>query len=69
MKTITKEPTDFQVVNVMQNCGGAFARQLAVLWLNADRQDRTRIQCTWSDVWERYLAVARDQITDQNKNG
>lgn len=50
-------PTDYEIVQTMEQRGGSFARTLAGLWHCADLVNRARIKATWGDYFTKYAEM------------
>lgn len=58
--------SSFKIASCMIAMGGSFVKALGSALLNADSENRAKIQATWPDYWEEYsqmviLKEARDQ--------
>ena len=56
--TIEQQREDWQVVQAMKHWGGGFVKQLATLFLHADKDNQRRIREAWPEYWAEYAAHA-----------
>lgn len=43
-----------ETLDKMQKYGGSFVRQLAVLWIIADQENRDKIEAAFGDIFDKY---------------
>lgn len=51
-----------QAVKEMSERGGSFAKNLASLWRIADSDNKSRIETTWADMFDRYAQNTRRYV-------
>ncbi len=51
-------PTDWDIANEMEMCGGSFAQALGVLFWRADDINRAKLKAAFPEIWAEYAEIA-----------
>ena len=57
------DPTPHETVEQMQAKGGSFIRALSACWLVSDDNNRITLQESFSEHWDRYAQMAKEEAT------